>query len=63
VIPDDVVFRTKPEIALALVERALANGVRVKAWTFDEFYGRDTAFLNGLEGRGAAGVVCIGTSI
>ena len=51
-IPDDVVFRTKPQIALALVERALANGVRIKAWTFDEFYGRDTAFLDGLEERG-----------
>jgi SRSO17 transposase len=46
------VFRTKPQIAMALVERALANGVRVKAWTFDEFYGRDTAFLDGLEERG-----------
>jgi SRSO17 transposase len=45
------VFRTKPQIALALIERALANGVRVKAWTFDEFYGRDTAFLDGLEER------------
>ena len=45
-------FRTKPQIALALIERALANGVRVKAWTFDEFYGRDTAFLDGLEERG-----------
>lgn len=51
-IPDDVVFRTKPQIALTLVERALANGVRIKAWTFDEFYGRDTAFLDGLEERG-----------
>lgn len=45
-------FRTKPQIALALVDRALANGVRVWAWTFDEGYGRDTAFLDGLEQRG-----------
>lgn len=45
-------FRTKPQIALALIDRALANGVRVWAWTFDEFYGRDTAFLDGLEQRG-----------
>ena len=51
-IPDEVVFRTKPQIALALVDRALANGVRVQAWTFDEGYGRDTAFLDGLEQRG-----------
>jgi SRSO17 transposase len=45
------VFRTKPQIALALVDRALAHGVRVQAWTFDEGYGRDTAFLDGLEER------------
>jgi SRSO17 transposase len=51
-VPDDVVFRTKPQIALDLVERALANGVRVQAWTFDELYGRDSAFLDGLELRG-----------
>lgn len=44
-------FRTKPQIALALVDRALGHGVRVQAWTFDEFYGRDTAFLDGLEQR------------
>src|SRR3954471_10848539 len=50
-IPDDVVFRTKPQIALDLVDRALAHGVRVQAWTFDELYGRDTAFLDGLEQR------------
>src|SRR5436309_39520 len=51
-IPDEVVFRTKPQMALELVDRALANGVRVQAWTFDELYGRDSAFLDGLEQRG-----------
>lgn len=45
-------FRTKPQIALQLIDRALANGVLVQAWTFDEGYGRDTAFLDGLEQRG-----------
>ena len=45
-------FRTKPQIGLALIDRALANGVRVQAFTFDEGYGRDTAFLDGLEQRG-----------
>lgn len=44
-------FRTKPQIALALIDRTLANGVRVQAWTFDEGYGRDTAFLDSLEQR------------
>ena len=44
-------FRTKPQIALELIDRALGNGVRVAAWTFDELYGRDGQFLDGLEQR------------
>jgi len=51
-VPDEVEFRTKPQIALAQVDRALANGVRVSAWTFDELYGRDGKFLDGLASRG-----------
>jgi SRSO17 transposase len=46
-----VEFRTKPQIALGLIDRALGNGVRVTAWTFDELYGRDGKFLDGLEQR------------
>lgn len=53
-IPDDIEFQTKPQIALALVDRALANGIRVQAWTFDELYGRDGQFLDGLDERGEA---------
>jgi len=47
-----VEFQTKPQIALGLIDRALGNGVRVAAWTFDELYGRDGKFLDGLEQRG-----------
>jgi len=47
-IPDEVVFRTKPAIALEQIGRALGNGIRVAAWTFDEFYGRGQEFLDGL---------------
>jgi SRSO17 transposase len=36
------------------MDRALANGIRVKAWTFDELYGRDGQFLDGLDERGEA---------
>ena len=50
-VPDEVEFRTKPQIALELIDRALGNGVRVAAWTFDELYGRDGKFLDGLEQR------------
>lgn len=51
-VPEDVEFRTKPQIALTQIERAVGNGIRVSAWTFDELYGRDGAFLDGLESRG-----------
>lgn len=50
-MPDEVEFRTKPQIALALIDRALGNGVRVSAWTCDALYGRDSKFLDGLEER------------
>jgi len=51
-IPDDVVYRKKTAIALGQVRRALGNGIRVSAWTFDEWYGHDREFLMGLEGLG-----------
>jgi len=51
-IPDDVTHRTKPEMALAQIRRALANGVRVAAWTFDEHYGQSYAFLDALDALG-----------
>ena len=44
-------FQTKTAIALDLVDRALRNGIRVAWWTFDEFYGRDSKVLDGLEER------------
>ncbi|MCH7686664.1 MAG: transposase [Planctomycetes bacterium] len=50
-MPEEVEFQTKPEIALGQIDRALANGVRVAAWTFDELYGRDGKFLDGMESR------------
>lgn len=56
-IPDEIVFQTKPQIALELIDRAKANGIQVMAWTADELYGRDGAFLDGLDERGEAFVV------
>jgi len=51
-IPEEVVFRTKPEIALEQIARSIANGIRVRAWTFDELYGRGRAFLDGVSALG-----------
>lgn len=56
-IPDDIEFKTKPQIAMDLIDRAKANGIRVQAWTADELYGRDGAFLDGLDERQEAFVV------
>ncbi|NOX57795.1 MAG: transposase [Planctomycetes bacterium] len=50
--PDDVTFRTKPEIALDQIRRCLDNGIRIAAWTIDELHGRDGGFLNGLDALG-----------
>lgn len=44
-------FQTKPQIAIDLIDRALANGVRVAWWTCDELYGHDSQFLDALEAR------------
>jgi len=35
-----------------MIDQALANGIRVSAWTFDELYGRDGKFLDALQQRG-----------
>ena len=37
-----------------MIDRATANGIRVKAWTFDELDARDGKFLDGLDERGEA---------
>jgi SRSO17 transposase len=56
-VPDEVQFKTKPQIALDQVDRAKANGIEVIAWNADELYGRDGQFLDGLDLRNEAYVV------
>ena len=56
-MPDQVTFKTKPQIALELIDRATANGIKVMAWNADELYGRDGHFLDGLDARNEAFVV------
>jgi len=50
-IPDEMVHRPKPQIALELYDRARANGVRFEWLTFDELYGHSREFLAGLRHR------------
>ena len=48
-IPEGATHRKKWQIGLAQIERALGNGIRVAAWTFDEGYGDSYAFLDTLD--------------
>ena len=50
-IPDEVTFKSKPEIAIEQIDRLLKNGIRVMAWNADEAYGRDGFFLDALDAR------------
>jgi SRSO17 transposase len=51
-IPDELVHRPKPQIALELYDRARGNGVHFEWLTFDELYGHSREFLAGLRSRG-----------
>lgn len=39
---------------MGLIDRVLGNGIQVAAWTFDELYGRDSKFLDGMDDRDQA---------
>ena len=51
-VPDSVVYRKKSLIALEQVGRAVNNGVRFSALSFDELYGRDREFLDSVDTLG-----------
>lgn len=50
-IPEDMVYRPKTAIALELLDRAIANGVRMDALGVDAGYGKEPAFLHELNKR------------
>ena len=51
-VPEDIGFRTKPEIALDQIRAALANGVPAGLVLADAGYGIDTAFRTALTALG-----------
>lgn len=58
-VPDSVTFKTKPEIALGLIDEALATGIRRHTVLADAGYGDSTSFRDGLADRGLQYVVAI----
>ena len=62
-IPDTVQFRTKPEIAVDLIRRAIANGVRFKYVPADECYGRSARFRRDVAAMGLIYAVEVPSSL
>jgi SRSO17 transposase len=58
-VPEEIPFRTKPEIALELLDQAYAWGLKYAAITADADYGDNPHFLDGLEARHERYVVAV----
>jgi SRSO17 transposase len=58
-VPEQVGFRTKPQLAQLLLERALDAGVPASWVTADEVYGGDPALRDFLEDRGLSHVLAV----
>jgi SRSO17 transposase len=61
-VPDDIIFQTKPEIALDQLRAARAAGIEADMVLADAAYGNDTAFRDGITAIGLAYAVGIQSS-
>jgi SRSO17 transposase len=61
-IPDSVTFKTKPELAMTMIDRALEDGVPPGVVLADEAYGTVTEFREGLRRRGLEYAVAINSN-
>ena len=62
-VPEEVAFRTKPELARALLERALDAGIPATWVTADEVYGADSRLRRALETRGQRYVLAVASNV
>jgi SRSO17 transposase len=60
-VPTDVVFQTKPEQALAMLEHVWQVGVPMRWVAGDEIYGESTALRDGIAARGRWYVLAVRT--
>lgn len=51
-IPDDILFRTKPELALEMIKQAVADGVQKGVLLADSAYGDSSRFRDGVRELG-----------
>jgi SRSO17 transposase len=62
-IPEDIQFRTKPEIALAQIRQAVEDGVPVGPVLADAAYGNDSGFREGITKLGLSYAVGVQSSM
>ena len=61
-IPEDVTFKTKPELALRMIDRAIEDGVPKGVVLADEGYGNSSKFRQALRARGLEYAVAVSST-
>jgi SRSO17 transposase len=61
-VPDDVVFKTKPQLALGMLKHAWAQGVPMAWVTGDEVYGDAPYLRDGIAGAGKTYVLAVSST-